>query len=45
LLERLAGMRFGGRLMKEILTVTVWSSRWQVVAGELRVIPVPWLLW
>jgi hypothetical protein len=44
LLERLAGMRFGNGVVKEILTVTVWSSRWQVLAGELHVVPVPWLL-
>jgi hypothetical protein len=31
--------------MKEISMVVVWFSRWQVVAGELRVVPVPWLLW
>jgi hypothetical protein len=44
LLERLAGMRFSGGVLKEILTLTVWSSRWQVVVGELCVVPVPWLL-
>jgi hypothetical protein len=44
LLERLAGMRFSGGVVKEILTVTAWSSRWQVVAGELHIILVPWLL-
>jgi hypothetical protein len=45
LLERLAGMPFGGGVGKEILTVTAWSSRWQVVVGELHVVPVLWLLW
>jgi hypothetical protein len=37
-------MRFGSGVVKEIMMVTVWSSRWQVVAGERRVVPVPWLL-
>jgi hypothetical protein len=37
-------MRFGSGIMKEISTVTVWSSRWQVVVGKLRVVPVSRLL-
>jgi hypothetical protein len=37
-------MRFSSGVMKEILTVTVWSSRWQEVAGEVHVVPIPQLL-
>jgi hypothetical protein len=37
-------MRFGGGVMKEISMVMVWSSQWQEVAGEVRVVPIPWLL-
>jgi hypothetical protein len=36
-------MRFSDGDVEEISMAAVWFSRWQVGAGGLDVVPVPWL--